>query len=660
VQRIAIALVVASGCSGPASVDPAAESPAPVAPRTPVVIATGADIVAFVDVTVIGMDTPDAAPHQTVIVRAATIAAIGAVDRVDVPPGATRVDGRGKFLIPGLHDMHVHVDGTRGMLTSFVEAGVTTVRNMAGNPRVLALGERIGSGELLGPRIVTAGPFVDGAHPRWEGSEVVTTAAGAEAVVAAQAAAGYAFVKVYNGLSLAAYDAIVAAAGAHGLRVVGHVPAAVPLDHALAVQASIEHLSGYAHAIERADSPVRHDHSDPAAITRWLYADPDRVADVAAATARAGVWNCPTLVTAVSYGELWSGHVPSADLDAVSPDWRARWDPAHSPRRPARSLRRAVARSHDRTLAAQLGLVRELVAAGAPLLAGTDTPNPYVVPGTSLHQELGLFVEAGLSPYAALRTATADAGDFLGDPRDGRIVVGAHADLVMLAADPLADLHALDQIDGVMVHGGWLGPERLRDLHDELVDEYRQPAWEQPIDLGPLRTVQYTIADNTAVVGAYAFTRERHISVERQTLEDETVDVRAVVGDHRLRTLALDVDRPEGHTQIDHAAGDRRLIGWLTPATVGALVDGLVLDVDERTAHGVVQPDPDAPATLRAGELAITRLPDPSETQRAYRLRLTVDHGTWVARLVVDGDGVPHELRVSSTTRPVTRTWKRR
>src|SRR5262249_31222837 len=158
-------------------------------------------------------------------------------------------------------------------------------------------------------------------------------------------------------------------------------------------------------------------------------------------TARRGVWNCPTLVTAVTYGELYRGRVPAGeDLDPVSPDWRARWDPTHSPRHYERAIQKAMNEAHDRSLANEMTVVRELIAAGDPFWAAPDPPNPYVVPGTSLHHELALFTAAGLSPYAALRTATIDAADFLGDPHAGRVAEGAHADLVMTTDNPLVDL----------------------------------------------------------------------------------------------------------------------------------------------------------------------------------------------------------------------------
>ncbi len=656
-MRCTVLAVALAACSVPA------DEPAPDAAALRPAEAADTAAIAFVDVAVATMDSPAIAQHQTVVVEGGTIRDLGPVDRIAIPRLAQRIDGHGKFLIPGLHDMHVHLDGTRSMLALFVGAGVTTVRNMAGSPRILALRDRVKRGELLGPTIYTAGPFVDGARPRWEASAAVKTPADAERIVAEQVAAGYDFIKVYNGLTVENYDAVAAAAKAHGIRIVGHVPFAVPLDHVLAAgQASIEHLSGYAEAIEREDSPVRHRRTETSVIRRWLFADTDRIPGVAVATAHAGAWSCPTLITAVAYGELWRGHTPklATDLDTVSPDWRARWDPAHSPAHLDRAKRKAMEQAHDKTLEVERALVRELAAQGAPLLAGTDTPNPYVVPGQSLHQELGELVTAGLTPYAALRAATSDAGEFLGDPHDGHIAVGAHADLVMLDADPIADLHALDSIAGVMVRGRWLPAETLRALRDERVAEYQAPAWLAPIDLDG-RAIHYVVSDNGTAVGAYAMSRQGGKLTEKQTLEDETITTHATYHEHRLRGLALDVERPEGTTHAEHAAGAHALVAAFSPATAVAIVDSLVIEADTKVTLAIDVPDPDAPATLLRGVLEVSHLDTPiSEGQRAFRLRLTIDHVAWAARLIVDPDGNAHMLRVSWTSRPINRTWTRK
>jgi Amidohydrolase family len=642
-------------------------------------------VTAFVDVAVATMESAAIAPHQTVLVDGKTITALGPAAAIEVPAGATVIDGRGKFLMPGLHDMHVHLDHTHGMLELFVAAGVTTVRNMAGSPRTVALKKLTASGAVLGPTIYTAGPFVDGARPRWEASASVVTAADAERVIAEHVAAGYDFVKIYNGLTQPAYDAVVAAAKAHALRLVGHVPFKLPLQHVLdAGQASIEHLMGYAEAVERDDSPVKKQRTTAGTIKRWMYADPQKMEELAAETARHGTWNTPTLVTAVAYGDLYRGKTPSdaGDLESISPDWRARWDPKTSPRHYERAIRHAMEQAHDKALENELAMVKELVAAGAPILAGTDTPNPYVVPGASLHHELALFVSAGLSPYAALRTATIDAGDFLGDPHDGRIAPDAHADLVLLDADPLADIHALDRIAGVMVHGRWLDARDLQDLHDALVAEYRTPAWEQPIDLSTelpgAHVTQYVVSDNGAPVGAYAIARKGDTLVERQTLEDDTTSTRITYGGHRARALTLDVDRTEGITHADYRATEHRLVPWLTPATAVELVEPLAhadasqpaddetdgsaaVPAGAATSFSVDTPDSDAPGALERGTLTITRVqPAFGDDSRIYRIQLVLDHVAQVARVTLGPDGYPRAFKISSTTRPMVRSWKRR
>ncbi len=679
------ALVVAAllpACAGPPSEQAPADAPQLAAP-TPAIYQ--GHVTAFVDIAVATMESAAIAPHQTVLVDGKTITAFGPAAAIDVPAGATVVDGRGKFLIPGLHDMHVHLDHTHGMLELFVAAGVTTVRNMAGSPRTVALKKLTASGAVLGPTIYTAGPFVDGARPRWEASASVVTAADAERVIADHVAAGYDFVKIYNGLTEPAYDAVAAAAKAHNLRLVGHVPFKLSVQHVLdAGQASIEHLMGYAEAVERDDSPVKKQRTTAGTIKRWMYADPEKMEALAAETARHGTWNTPTLVTAVAYGDLYRGKTPSdaGDLESISPDWRARWDPQHSPRHYERSIRHAMEQAHDKALENELAMVKELVAAGAPVLAGTDTPNPYVVPGASLHRELALFVAAGLSPYAALRTATIDAGDFLGDPNDGRIAPGAHADLVVLDADPLADIHALDRITGVMTHGRWLDAHDLQDMHDTLVAEYRTPAWDQPIDLATelpgARVLQYVVSDNGAPVGAYAIARKGDTLVERQTLEDDTVNTRITYSGHRARSLTLDVDRTEGVTHADYRAAEHRLLSWLTPATAFELIEPIArqddpaddesdgsaaVPIGAATSFSVDTPDVDAPGALERGALTITRVQSgPSEPAgtRIYRIRLVLDHVAQVARVTLGADGYPRAFRISSTTRPMTRTWKRR
>ncbi|HET9990728.1 MAG TPA: amidohydrolase family protein, partial [Kofleriaceae bacterium] len=614
---VVVALMACRGQQDPLSALPA---DARVVPATAVpALKPAREITAFVDVTVEPMETPAPLFHQVVLVEGASIVKIAPIGEVQLPPEIERVDGRGKFLIPGLHDMHVHLDNTKGMLALFVASGVTTVRNMAGGMRTIALRDKIAKGELLGPTIYTTGPFVDGERPRWESSASVVTMADAEKVIARHVEVGFDYVKIYNGLTVAAYDAVAAQAKLHNLRIVGHVPFAVPLAHAIAAgQASIEHLSGFAEAVERADSPVRHQRGSASIIKRWMYADPAKITQVAADVAAHHIYNAPTLVTAAAYADLYRGVLPEAantDLDDVSPDWRARWDPKRSPKHYDRTIQKAMESAHDKALATEGQIVKELQADGDPIMAGTDTPNPYVVPGPSLHQELGLLVGAGLTPFEALRAATLTPAEFLGDPHDGRIAPGAHADLVLLAADPLVDIHAVDKIAGVMVRGRWLSPKDLKAMHDGLVAAYKQPAWEAPLPLGAeafgARVTQYVVSDNGAPVGAYAIAQRGTTIVERETLEDELSSTKTTLGEHHAQTLAIDVERPEGATHVTYTRKDRALVGWLSPATAMQLVAPQVskLAIGDKVSFSIDTPINDAPATLERGSITIERMP---------------------------------------------------
>ncbi|HEY6033691.1 MAG TPA: amidohydrolase family protein [Kofleriaceae bacterium] len=668
-MKLGLVVALAAACHG-SSTPPPPQDARPVPATAVPALKPAKKIIAFVDVTVIPMETPEPLQHQVVLVEGNSIVKVAPVADVQLPLEAERVDGRGKFLIPGLHDMHVHLDNTKGMLALFVASGVTTVRNMAGGMRTIALRDKIAKGELLGPTIYTTGPFVDGERPRWESSASVVTTADAEKVIARHVEAGFDFVKIYNGLTVAAYDAVAAQAKAHDLRIVGHVPFAVPLEHAILTgQASIEHLSGFAEAVEAATSPVRHQRGSASIIKRWMYADPPKIVTVAAECAEHHIYNTPTLVTAAVYADLYRGVMPEAansDLDDVSPDWRARWDPKHSPKHYDRSIQKAMESAHDKALATEGQIVKELEKDGDPIMAGTDTPNPYVVPGPSLHQELGLLVGAGLTPFQALRSATLTPAEFLEDPHDGRIAVGAHADLVLLDADPLADIHAIDKIAGVMVHGRWLSPKDLKAMHDGLVAAYKSPAWEAPLNLGAeafgARVTQYVVSDNGAPVGAYAIAQRGTTIVEREALEDELSSTKTTLGPHRAQTLQIDVERPEGATHVTYTRKDRALVGWLSPATAMQLVAPQVsrLAIGDKVTLSIDTPIYDAPATLERGSLTIERMPG-SDQELEFRLRLVLDHVAQVGRLQFsEGSATARTFKVSSTTRPVYRTWTRR
>jgi len=357
-----------------------------------------AEVTAIVDVNVVPMDSERVLLAQTVVVRDGRIESVGPARDVAVPPDARVVAGRGRWLLPGLIDMHVHI--RTADLPRYVENGITTVRDMAGLDHVLRDAALIERGELFGPRILASSMLLTGPHPQNpEFSLPVTRTADAASVVDQQLARGATSIKVYDELSLPVYDALVTAAHARGVKVAGHVSRFVDVRHAMVMQDSIEHLSGY---------PLDDD------------------AAMAAASRVAGVWNCPTL------------YVYTAWVTRDTPE-------------PAR-------RNY---LEARRALVTALHRAGARLLAGTDSG--YLVPaGTSLHEELAELRAAGLTPFEVLLTATRAPAEYLEEPTIGVVAAGAHADLLLVRSNPLDDLATLRYPAAVMLNGRWISYDRRR------------------------------------------------------------------------------------------------------------------------------------------------------------------------------------------------------
>jgi len=453
---------------------------------------------AFVDVNVVPMDAERVLERQTVLIEGDRIAAIGPSHEIAVPDGATRIDGRGRYLMPGLCDMHVHYnalasdsfgsgaasarpsDREVSFAPLFIANGVTTVRNMWGGPRMLYVRDAINSGaDMLGPAIYTCGPLMDGNPPIWRGSEVLETAEAAERSVAAQKEAGYDFLKVYNMLSTEVYDAIIAAAREHGMRVVGHVPGRVGLQHALdSGQVSIEHLNGYLNALVAEGSPPMQASNMTEFFTYWAeHTDESKISAVARATVEAGVWNCVTMIVNSKHGPArfaFDEECERPELRYLSSAYIESWrQTASAPIEDRVRAERAYRRAHE--LREQL--VRELRDAGARLLLGGDTPNPFVIPGFSAHDELALLVQAGLTPYEAIRAGTSDAAEFL-DARDefGTVVPGLRADLVLCQANPLEDVSNVAKRVGVMLRGRWLSADALDAMLEDVATKAAAPA----------------------------------------------------------------------------------------------------------------------------------------------------------------------------------------
>jgi hypothetical protein len=408
-------------------------------------------------VTVIDVTDGQAKPDMTVVITGDRISEIGEASKISAPSGAQAVNAAGKFLIPGLWDMHVHWY-IRDQFTLFTANGITGVREMFGNSDLLRWRQEIARGSLVGPRMYVASPIIDGPEPIWPNSiSVRNEAEGRKAVIRVKEW-GADFVKVYSLLPRDAYFGIADEARRQGLTFVGHVPFAVsPSEASDAGQKSIEHLTGILIECSDKEDELRSEivkaHS-PAVRARVVGTaletyNKKKAADLFQHFVKNGTWQCPTLTVLRSNASLGDpGFRNDWRLKYIARQIRERWG------------RRLASRDEGNTAAAkrvfqkELEIVGAMQRAGVPMLAGTDTLNPFCFPGFSLHEELALLVVAGLSPSEALRSATLNPAKFFAlDQTLGTIEQGKIADLVLLDANPLTDIRNTQKINAVISNG---------------------------------------------------------------------------------------------------------------------------------------------------------------------------------------------------------------
>jgi imidazolonepropionase-like amidohydrolase len=418
--------------------------------------------IAFVHVNLVPMDSERVLADQAVVVQGGLITALGPTADVTVPPEAQTIDGHGLWLLPGLIDSHMHLLEP-DELSLYLANGVTTVRNMSGEPLHLWWRREIREGRMAGPTLETASPQFDSVPPEGTNRVIVKTREEAERAVDALAT-DYDLFKVYNGLTVEVYEGVADAARRHGARVVGHIPRAPGLDGVLAAgQASIDHAEEFLY-------------------TAFRNSGSEKIPEVVKAVHDAGTWVTPTLVTFDMIGRQIGD---AASLDArpeqrfVDPAMRKQW--LSQSNHYLRDFKPEDAQRFSEKMPFLRLLTRELHAGGVPLLAGTDAGIafgvPYVLPGFSLHEELAELVACGLSPYEALRTATVNPGRFgRTDPITGIIATGARADLLLVHGDPLQDVAHVQEIAGVMVRGRWLPEAELDALLESLPRLYADEA----------------------------------------------------------------------------------------------------------------------------------------------------------------------------------------
>lgn len=410
-------------------------------------------VTAFTGVHVLPMDREGVLRDQTVVVRGDRIVDMGPAADVDVPDGATRVDGTGRFLMPGLVEMHGHMPGgelEEIVMFLYVANGVTTVRGMLGQDHHLALRERANSGRIVAPTLYMAGPSFNG--------NSVSSPEEAAAKVRAQKAQGWDLLKIHPGLTVAEYDAMANTAHEVGIRFGGHVPADVGLRHAIEMgQETFDHLDGYIEYLDAFDKPI----------------DPDRLDEIVTLTRRAGAAVVPTMVL-WDVGILGMGETEELlgmpELRYWPDQGKENWRRAHAERSAERrqneTQRRAWFENRQQVL-------RALNDGGVTILMGTDSPQIFSVPGFSLHREMRAMADAGMSNWDILVSGTRNVGDyFQRHDTFGTVAVGRRADLLLLNANPMDDIGNVADRAGVMVRGRWIPETEIQARLEEIAEGF--------------------------------------------------------------------------------------------------------------------------------------------------------------------------------------------
>ncbi|WP_394830746.1 amidohydrolase family protein [Pendulispora rubella] len=465
-RHLALVLLLSLTACGSKAPTPAAS--APPAPSGPTFSPAS---FALVHATVVDVAHGTALPERTVVVDGDRIAAV----TDEAPAGVRTVEARGKFVIPGLWDMHVHMNDPVAPRL-FVANGVTAVRVMWGNPdfggqknrRHFDMRDAFDKKESLGPRMVVASQILDGPKPFWPGSTAVSTPEQGRRVVDEEKKNGADFIKVYSELPRDVYFAIAEESKKENIPFAGHVPMLVTAGEASdAGQKSIEHLTGMLSSTSSHEAAMRKkaaQYEKRSAAERYkLFLaqlgeavdtyDAEKAKSLFAKFVTNGTWQCPTLIE--EYGHASQDDTSRAKdprLEYVSGFVKEMWTPRQAPG--SKGFTKADHALFRRAFDKKVAMVGAMHAAGVSLLAGSDEMNPYCFAGSGLHDELAWLVKAGLTPADALRAATTNPARFLGRENElGEVAEGKVGDLVVLDENPLADIENIRKIHAVISRG---------------------------------------------------------------------------------------------------------------------------------------------------------------------------------------------------------------
>ncbi len=417
--------------------------------------------VVFKSVNVIPMDTERILENQDVVVRDGKILSIGPSGSGKVGKGALLVEAKGKYLMPGLAEMHAHIPPNddvatqKDVLTLFAVNGVTTIRGMLGHPTHIELREQVKRGEVLGPHIYTSGPSFNGLS--------VKTPEGGEKLVREQKAMGYDFLKLHPGLTLANFNAIVRTANEVGITYGGHVSSGVGVWRAIdANYATIDHLDGFIEGMVPGIEAMTPEEIGFFGLFVGKKADQTQILKLIDGLREHHVWVVPTQALA----ERWIAADKSPEQLRAAPEMKYMDPKTVDGWTESKKRQMAVAGYNAEEVAQYIALRRKIIKAcsqgGVGLLLGSDAPQVFNVPGFSVHHELRYLVDSGLTPYEALKTGTVNVATFYNlSQNSGTVKAGNISDLVLLNGNPLRDINATTSIQGVMIGGKWLPREYL-------------------------------------------------------------------------------------------------------------------------------------------------------------------------------------------------------
>lgn len=422
--------------------------------------------IVFTNVSVIPMTSEIVLENQTVVVKNGVITALGA--KVKYAKNALVINAKGKYLMPGLAEMHAHVppiddiQPMKDVLLLFAANGVTTIRGMLGHPLHLELRNKVQSGEILGPRLYTSGPSFSGASVKTpeEGIEKVRN----------QKKAGYDFMKMHPGITKNNFEAIVKTAKEENMPFGGHVSFGVGVwRSAEAGYATIDHLDGIIEAMMPRLDTLTEAEAGLFGLFVGHKADISRLDKILKTIKDNNVWIVPTQTLAEHWqspnrtteGLLTWPEMKYMDKSTLDGWARAKNNTLKNPQYKPESVLKFID--------VRRRIIHECQRQGVGLLLGSDAPQVFSVPGFSLKHELNYLVQSGLTPYQALQTGTVNIGKFFKNDNLGVVKTGAVADLVLLDANPLKDISAVGSVQGVMLNGRWLAKNEIDDMLKKLV-----------------------------------------------------------------------------------------------------------------------------------------------------------------------------------------------